>query len=162
MNFFKTNNTMKKLQIFYAVIVTSFLFISCESTKTAAFDQYSYQKATEVKVESNHLIEKATKPYENYEVEVEELLSDLDKIMEYEKNKPYNDVSWQLWQILSDEERNLLAGFLKRWKEKGQMSLVFVNEAKSQVMEAIDLIIKYEASKDQQSKKQLLNFINNY
>ncbi len=162
MNFFKTNSTMKKLQILYVVIVTSLLSISCESTKTATFDQYSYQKATEIKVESNHLIDKATNPYKNYETEVEELLSELDKIMEYEKNKPYNDVSLQMWKILSDEERNLLAGFLKRWKEKGQMSAVFVNEAKSQVMEAIDLIIKYESSKDKQSKEQLMSLINNY
>ncbi|VVU99226.1 hypothetical protein FVB9532_00478 [Mesonia oceanica] len=162
MKFFKPNKMMKKLKLFYVVILASLLSISCESIKTAAFDQYSYQKATEIKVESNHLIENATNPYGNYETEVEELLSDLDKIIEYEKNKPYNDVSLQLWQILSDDERNLLAGFLKRWKEKGQMSEVFVSEAKSQVMEAIDLIIQYEANKNKQSKEQLISLINNY
>lgn len=150
---------MKKLQIYYTVFVLSMLFISCNSIKTATFDQYSYQKATEIKVTSHRLLDKAVYPYATYEPEAEELLTELDKMVEYEKNKPYNDVSLQMWQLLSDEERNLLAGLLKRWKEKGQLSEVFVNEAKSQVMEAIDLIIKYESSKDKQSKEQIKNFL---
>ena len=135
---------MKKLQLINLIVIISFLFISCESLKTATFDQHSYQKATEIKVMSSQLMDQATYPYNDYEKEVTNLLSELDKIVEYEKNKPYNDISLEMWKILSDKERNLLAGFLKRWKEQNKMSEVFVEQAKSQVIEAIDLIINYE------------------
>ena len=151
---------MKKLQLINLIAIISFLFISCESLKTAAFDQHSYQKATEIKVMSSQLMDQAIYPYDDYEKEVTNLLSELDKIVEYEKNKPYNDISLEMWKILSDKERNLLAGFLKRWKEQNQMSEVFVEQAKSQVMEAIDLIINYEANKSKESKDQLMKLIN--
>ncbi|TXK74413.1 hypothetical protein [Mesonia sp. K4-1] len=151
---------MKKLQLINLIVIISFLFISCESLKTATFDQHSYQKATEIKVMSSQLMDQATYPYNDYEKEVTNLLSELDKIVEYEKNKPYNDISLEMWKILSDKERNLLAGFLKRWKEQNKMSEVFVEQAKSQVIEAIDLIINYEANKSKESKDQLMKLIN--
>ena len=92
---------------------------------------------------------------------IKDLKSELDKIIEYEKNKPYNDISLRMWEILSDEERNLLAGFLRRWEQEKQMSRVFVDEAKSQILEAIDIIIKYESNKDKESKDDLMNLIMN-
>ena len=149
---------MKKLHLFYFTIFSVF-FISCDSIRTATFDQYSYQKATEIKVETNQLLDNAIYPYEDYEGDIKDLKSELDKIIEYEKNKPYNDISLKMWKILSDEERNLLAGFLRRWEEEEQMSRVFVDEAKSQILEAIDIIIKYESNKDQESKDDLMNLI---
>ena len=152
---------MKKLHLFYVTLLCVF-FISCNSIKTATFDQYSYQKATEIKVETNQLLDNAIYPYENFKNEIEDLKSELNKIVEYEKNKPYNDISLRVWEILSDEERNLLAGFLSRWEQEEQMSNTFVNEAKSQILEAIDVIIKYESNKDKESKDQLMNLIMNY
>ncbi len=140
----------------------SLLMLSCDGLKTAAFDQYSYQKATEIKVETAALLEKAVEPYAQHEEEVEALRTNLQKIIEYEKNKNYNDISLAMWQILSEEEKNLLAGLLKRWENQQKLSVVFVQEAQGQVMEAINLIIKYEAAKDKTSKTQLQKLINTY
>ncbi|MDQ7916316.1 hypothetical protein RBU60_01915 [Mesonia sp. MT50] len=140
----------------------SIFLVSCEGLRTAAFDQYSYQKATEIKVEAANLLDSAVYPYAEHEQKVEKLREDLQKIIEYEKNKSYNDISLAMWQILSDEEKNLLAGLLKRWENQQQLSPAFVQESKAQVMEAINLIIKYEAAKDKTSKAQLQKLINTY
>lgn len=139
-----------------------FLNFSCEALRTAAFDQYSYQKATELKVESSRLMDKAVTPYSENREAINDLWLELDKIIAYEENKPYNDITLEMWKILSDEERNLLGGFLKRWKEEGELSAVFVREAKGQVMEAIDLIIHYEAKKEKETKDKLVELINQY
>lgn len=68
-------------------------------------------------------------------------------MVEYEKIKPNNEVSYAMWKIIANKDHNLLAGFLKRWKDNNQLSKVFIEEAKGQVSEALDLIIKYEAKK---------------
>ncbi|WDO13779.1 hypothetical protein MH928_03540 [Flavobacterium sp. WW92] len=65
-----------------------------------------------------------------------------------------------MWKVLTDEEKNLLSGFFKRWKEKESLSPVFLQESKKQVLEALDLLIQYEIKKDKVSKEGLLSLIN--
>jgi hypothetical protein len=65
-----------------------------------------------------------------------------------------------MWKIFSDKEKNLLAGFFKRWEEKGKFSAVFLGESKKQVLDAMDLLIQYESKKDKVSQDGLLNLIN--
>ena len=137
------------------------LFVSCQSLKTAVYDQYSYQQAISLKVESDHLLDYATEPFMNHSEEVETLLLDLKKLVEYEKNKPNNEISYAMLKLLADENKNLLAGFLKRWEEEQQLSGVFTTEAKSQIMEAFDLIIKYEADKNKTNETNILEFLGN-
>ena len=62
---------------------------------------------------------------------------------------------------MADQDKSLLAGFLKRWEDEQQLSQVFTNEAKAQIMEAFDLIIKYEANKNKENKTNLLSFLGN-
>ena len=66
-----------------------------------------------------------------------------------------------MWQLLANKDKNLLVGFFKRWQEKGQLNTVFVEEAKSQIMKAMDLLLQYEIKKDKETKDALLNLINN-
>ncbi|RED45515.1 hypothetical protein DFQ10_102388 [Winogradskyella eximia] len=142
----------------YIAVLTLFL-MSCESIKTAVFDQYAYQEAISIKVESLNLMDEAVASYSEHEDDVQTLLLDLQKILEYEKNKPNNEVSFAMWQVVTDKERNLLAGFLERWKVDSQLSKVFIGEAKGQVTEALDLIIKYEANKNKTNETNILNFL---
>ena len=135
------------------------VLVSCNSLKTAVFDQYSYQQAISIKVESLNLMDEAAGLYTEHVSDIETLQLDLQKIVEYEKNKPDNEVSYAMWKTIANKDRNLLAGFLKRWKEKNQLSQVFVDEAKIQVSEAIDLIIKYEANKNKTNETNILNFL---
>lgn len=134
--------------------------VSCTLTKTALFDQYSYQKTTELKVETSNLIDKATTSYSANKVQIDKLLLDVEKLVEYEKNKPNNEITFAMWTILNDKEKNLLAGFFKRWEEKDKLSVTFSQEAKKQVLEAFDLLIQYEVKKDKESANLLLNLIN--
>ena len=134
--------------------------VSCTSTKTALFDQYSYQKTTELKVETSNLIDKSTTSYSANKIQIDKLLLDVEKLVEYEKNKPNNEITFAIWTILNNKEKNLLAGFFKRWEEKDKLSTAFSQEAKKQVIEAFDLLIQYEVKKDKESANLLLNLIN--
>jgi hypothetical protein len=143
------------------VAVLTLFLVSCKSLKTAVFDQYSYQQAISLKVESLNLMDEAVEVYTEHASDIETLQLDLQKMVEYEKNKPDNEISYAMWKIIANDERNLLAGFLKRWEEKSQLSQVFIKEAKLQVSESLDLIIKYEANKNKSNETNVLNFLSN-
>ena len=152
---------MKNLRSkYFAIVLFAITLASCESTRTAIFDHYSYQRTTELKVETSRLMDKATTPYSKNAAEIEALLLNVEKLAEYEKNKPNNDITFAMWTILSDQEKNLLGGFFKRWKEKETLSPAFVTESKKQVLDALDLLIQYEIKKDSASKDSLLELIN--
>ena len=142
-----------------AIALFTMTFISCQSTRTAVFDQYSYQRTTELKVETSKLMDKATTPFSKNTAEIEALFLNIEKLAEYEKNKPDNEITFAMWNVLTDTEKNLLGGFFKRWKEKETLTPVFLEESKKQVLEAMDLLIQYEIKKDKQSKDSLLSLI---
>ncbi|WP_452603174.1 hypothetical protein [Pontimicrobium sp. MEBiC06410] len=152
-------NPLKKITSIILVVVGLMLMTSCDALKTAVYDQYSYQKSVEIKVEASSLMDKAITPYADNKEEIEALNKEIQKIVEYEKNKPNNEITYAMWKILSNKEKNLLAGFFKRWEEKGQMSQFFVTESKAQVLEAMDLLIQYEGKKDKVAKDRLLDII---
>ena len=152
---------MKHLKIIATVLIVNTILLSCNSFKTAVYDQYSYQKTVEIKVEASNLIDKATTPYSDHLREISELGMEIQKIIEYEKNKPNNNISYTMWKILADKDKNLLLGFFKRWKNKGQLNTFFVEEAKIQIMRAIDLLLEYESKKDKETKEKLMALIAN-
>lgn len=151
---------MKKIQQILIFTLVTFLFTHCKSIESATFDQYAYQKTVEIKVQFENLIDKSTTPYNDNLLEIGKLLNDLKVITEYEQNRTDNEITTAMWKLLTDKEKNLLVGFLKRWQEKGQLSSVFAQEAKGQINQAFDLLIKYEMTKDKTSKNNLLHFIN--
>ncbi|WP_276380950.1 hypothetical protein [Flavobacterium sp. H4147] len=151
---------MKYFKIIIFLIAFSFITTSCDSTKTTLFDPYSYQKTTEIKVEATKIMDKAITPYSNQKQEVETLLLEIEKLQEYEKNKPDNEITFAMWQVLNNKEKNLLAGFFKHWENKEVLSPYFIDESKKQILNAFDLLIQYEINKDKESKQQLLELIN--
>ncbi len=143
---------------FYAVYLCALAFLlvtSCASLRTAAFDQYSYQKGTEIKVDASRLMDKATMSYDSQKAAIENLQAELEKMVEYEKNKPDNKISYAMWKMIANPDKNFIAGFLKRWKDKGTLSSFFIKEAKGQTLEALDLILQYEGKKDPAAEKRL-------
>ncbi|WP_291152205.1 hypothetical protein [Flavobacterium sp. UBA7680] len=124
------------------------------------FDQYSYEKTIELKVETINLMNKSTTSYSENKQEIDKLFLDIEKLVEYEKNKPDNEITFQLWKTLNDKEKNLVAGFFKHWETKGIISKSFLEESKIQIREAFDLLIQYEIKKDKQSKDELIDLIN--
>src|SRR5690606_40405367 len=90
------------------LLIVTFLVISCQSLKTAVYDQYSYQQAISLKVESDAIIDHATTPFRDHINVITGLRMDLKKLVEYEKNKPNNSISYAMLQLLENEDRNLL------------------------------------------------------
>jgi len=152
-------NSFEKITSIVIVVLGLTLMTSCDSLRTAVYDQYSYQKSVEIKVETSNLMDKATTAYTDNKEEIDALDKEIQKIVEYEKNKPNNEITYAMWKILSNKEKNLLTGFFKRWEDKGQMSQFFITEAKAQVIEAMDLLIQYEGKKDKVAKDRLLDII---
>lgn len=151
---------MKKQLITGILAITLLVFTACNSIKTAIYDQYSYQQEVSLKVETQNVLAHATEPYVDYKEKVEALLLEMEKMEEYEKNKPNNTLSYKMWQLMTDEDKNSVAGLFKMWKAKGQLSVAFLGEAKAQIAEAFDALIKYEVSKDRDKENLLLEFLN--
>jgi hypothetical protein len=111
------------------------------------FDHTAYEYAISLKVESLALMDKAAEPYVNHEREVKDLMLQVEKAYEYAKGRPKNEITAKQWEILKDPDRNLLGGFMKYWREKNQVSNVFIKEAKGLVADAFDMISGLESKK---------------
>ena len=145
-NFFNRRNF---LLIISAVIT---FFLACSSI--SEFNQYAYQQAVDLKVESLDLISNADQPFEDYAGDVYSLKIGLSKAIEFAKGRPDNEISTKQWEILIDENRNLLGGFLKRWEEEDTLSPMFIDEAKKLISDAFDTIIGLESGKIKPSEIQ--------
>ncbi len=121
------------------------LFSSCATIST--FSPAAYEQAVSLKVDALALMDRATDPFDGHRSEAEALTSRVEKAYEFAKGRPKNEVSTRQWAILKDPDRNLLGGFLKRWKEKSTLSGVFIQEAKGLVADAFDKIIGLESGK---------------
>ena len=121
------------------------LFAAC--SYIAPYSQFAYEQTISLKVEALELMDKATEPYASHAAEVQNLQTSLEKAYEYAKGRPKNEISTKQWQLLTDPDRNLLGGFLKRWKTKSILSPTFINEAKGLVSDAFDTISGLESGK---------------
>ena len=111
------------------------------------FDQQAYIYTTSVKVDALNVMDLATTDYTAHSKEVKELQTQLQKIYEYEKNRPKNEITLKQWDILLDPEGHLLGGFIKRWEMQKTLSKTFVIEAKKLVDKAFDQIAGLESKK---------------
>ena len=137
--------TKAKIQPLLSALTLSLTIWSCASI--SVFSPEAYKQAVDLKVESLELMSFATMPYADYEEEVINLNTELDKAFEFSKGRPDNEISTEQWRILIDEEGNLLGGFLKRWETEGSLSEMFVSEMQILVSDAFDTIIGLESGK---------------
>ena len=93
--------------------------------------------------------------YDSQTAAIENLEAELEKMVEYEKNKPDNQISYAMWKMIADPNKKFIGGFLKLWEEKGTVNQIFADEAKGQVVEALDLILQYEGKKDPAAENKL-------
>ncbi|WP_234864124.1 hypothetical protein [Flavihumibacter fluminis] len=129
------------------VILSSACFIQSSCVTTAPYDQYVYKESTSLKVDALKLMDKAEKTYNTQEKEIEKLTDQLDKLYEYELHRKKNQLRIQMWELLRNPEKNLLGGFLSRWKKEGQLSPGFITEAKIIVGKAFDQLAELESGK---------------
>jgi hypothetical protein len=128
-----------------SALIISLIIWSCSSI--SVFSPEAYKQAVDLKVESLELMSFATSSYEDNEESVTYLKTELRKAYEFALGRPNNELSTEQWEILINEEGNLLGGFLKRWEAEGTLSEMFVTEMQTLVSDAFDTIIGLESGK---------------
>lgn len=131
------------LQLFVILI---WLLLSACST-ISRFDQYAYSQATSIKVDALSLMDSATEPYAQHQSSVASVLTSMNKIYEYEKNRPKNDISEKMWALLKDSTGHLYGGFIKRWQREGTLDATFIQESKRVIGQSFDQISQLESGK---------------
>jgi hypothetical protein len=129
------------------IILFMMLLISGCATSISGYDQQAYMQTTSIKVDALNLMDSAKYEYNNHIQAVQKLQTNLQKIYEYEKNRPKNDITIKLWDKLLDKNGHLLGGFIERWKSGTKMSDTFISNCKDQVGEAFDTISGLESQK---------------
>jgi len=138
-----------KFQRALLVLVQVFCLLAvaaCSST-IAPFSQRAYEYATDLKVESLSIMNRAEFPYTENESRVERLKMDLDKAYEFAKGRPRNEHSTRQWEILIDPEKNLVGGFFTRWESEGQLNYPFIEQSQRLISDAFDTVIGLESGK---------------
>jgi hypothetical protein len=128
-----------------AMLFVIFSAVSCASI--SLFDQQAYTQTTSIKVDALNLMDSAKNDYANQEKNVKEYLTKQQKIYEYEKNRPKNEITLKLWDKLLDKNGHLLGGFINRWETERKLNETFIAEAKKLVDIAFDQISGLESKK---------------
>ena len=134
-----------KIIALHLFIISTILLTECSSI--SVYSPEAYKQAVDLKIESLNLMSSATMPFSDYEEDVAFMKTELSKAYEFAKGRPNNEISTKQWEILIDENRNLLGGFLKRWENDETLSEMFVTEAQKLVSDAFDTIIGLESGK---------------
>lgn len=129
------------------LLLLSFFIAFWACATISQFDQYAYVQTTSLKVDALSVMDLATDDFDQHKDEVLQLTSSLQKIYEYEKNRPKNEITVKMWEKMLNEEGHLLAGFLLKWKTQGQQNKVFIEEAKKIIGPAFDQIAQLESKK---------------
>ncbi|GMQ81061.1 MAG: hypothetical protein BMS9Abin05_0491 [Rhodothermia bacterium] len=137
------------MKVVYRTILAALLVwvLSSCAPSIAPFSQQAYQYATELKVETLSLMERAENSFADNLTHVEKLKMDLAKAYEFAKGRPRNEHSARQWEILIDPERNLIGGFLSRWESERQLSFPFIQQSQLLIADAFDTVIGLESGK---------------
>jgi hypothetical protein len=127
------------------LLLTVLLSASCSTI--SKFDQYAYTQATSIKVDALGLMDSATNDYQQYKESVAGMLNSIDKIYEYEKNRPKNTISEKMWSMMRDSTGHLYGGFIRRWQKEGKLDQVFIQESKKIISKSFDQISQLESGK---------------
>lgn len=129
------------------ILLLIFSLLSSNCSQIANYSPVAYEQAVTLKVESLEIMSLATEEYTQHENSISKLTRSLNIAYEFSKGRPDNEISTQQWQILLDPERNLLGGFLKRWKDRTTLPEMVIVEMQKIVSDAFDSIIGLESGK---------------
>lgn len=112
-----------------------------------AYSPRAYEHATSLKAETLALVEHADEPYAEHREAADRLMVDLQRAYEYVRGVPRNAISARQWRLLVDPDGDLVGRFMRRWREEGTLSPVFIAEFRAILADAFDEIICLEANK---------------
>ena len=121
------------------------LLASCSTI--SKFDQFAYSQSTAIKVDALNVMGLATDSFAIHADDVAKVQTEIDKMYEYEKNRPKNSISEKMWVVLKDSTGHLFGGFVARWKKEGKLDEVFVQESQLLIGSSFDQISQLESGK---------------
>ena len=113
----------------------------------STYDEKSYEKITACKAEVLSLMNKATTPFAYNVDEIAAVRLDINKAYQYDRNRPLNRITVEMWNLLRDPLRDTYAGFFEIWEKKGTLHQAFIDEKKIQIGEAFDQMAQLESGK---------------
>ncbi len=137
-------NKHKRMPLF---VFALFICLAACAPLIGPYSPTAYKNATGLKAVTLALMDKATEPYPKYEQKVESLMVEIDKAYEYVHGIPSDNLSAGQWEILKNPEGDLLGKFFSRWKSKGTLNRVYIDEFRGIISDAFDEIICLEANK---------------
>lgn len=132
-------------KVFAALLGWSLLLTGCATI--SRFDQYAYTQTTSLKVDVLSVMGRATESYPMHQAQAVNVKTSLDKMYEYEKNRPKNAVSQKMWSVLTDSTGHLYGGFIKRWEKEDKLDTAFIRISKELVGQSFDQISQLESGK---------------
>ena len=135
----------RKCKLSMLFIVVCFIYTDCSTI--SHFDQFAYQQTTSLKVDAIHVMDFATEEFKLHEPDVTKIRLDMQKVYEYEKNRPKNEISTKMWAMLIDSSGALFGGFVNTWKSQGKCSPAYITDKKEQIAFAFDQIAELESHK---------------
>ena len=126
-------------------LVLSALLTACATI--SKFDQYAYTQATSLKVDALSVMGKASESYTLHQQDVQQVKTALDKMYEYEKNRPKNTITEKMWSVLTDSTGHLYGGFVKRWQKEDKLDTAFIRISKELVGQSFVQISGLESGK---------------
>jgi len=158
---------MKKQAIILWLALLPVLFFQGCAT-ISPFDQFAYVQATSVKVEVLELMDKSTESFTTHQAAVEAVNTRLSKIIEYERHRPKNQITVRLWNKMFStdtlgtiNENSMIPSYWAKWKKDGKARQIFVEEAKAQVAEGLDMIAELESKKMKPTDSKVAAFLSN-
>ena len=140
------NITVRQLAPFVCSLIVAAFLVGCGSL-IGGFSEQAYKNATDLKAETVALVRKSTEPYSSNREGVESLLVKDDAAYEYAKGLPNNQLSAAQWIIMRDPNGRFLGRWAVTWRNRGQLSAIFVEELAGQISDSFDTIICLEINK---------------
>lgn len=130
-----------------ALVLPLLWLLSACAPLIGPYSPIAYQNATSLKAETLALVDKATEPYGDHKAEVERVLVENRKALEFVRGVPSNSLSARQWQILTQPDGALLGRFFTRWRDEQRLSRPFIDNFRAILSDAYDEIICLEANK---------------
>ena len=133
---------------FYLFILAFFLLANLQSCGSMArYDPIAYTQIIDAENEALLLMNLATQDFSKHRKTVSEVQKKIHKAYLYDKNRPKNEITAAMWELMLDPKANLWGGFIEKWKKDGKLSPAFVQEAKIIVQKNFDKIAQLESKK---------------
>src|SRR3982750_2042365 len=129
---------MKKISTITLTSFMALLFTACATI--SRFDQYAYTQATSIKVDALSVMGMANESYSLHKTQISSVQTSIDKMFEYEKNRPKNVVTEKMWSVLKDSTGSLYGGFINRWEKNDKLDTAFIRISKDLVGQSFDQI----------------------